>query len=298
MKLALYGKQLDSNSFTVLDDFINLLEKKGVKWAAYKPFWETTPFQTSSQHRDPFLFSDYRELEGFSPDILLSFGGDGTLLDSLTLVASNGIPVLGINAGRMGFLSSTSMKNLDKVLGELLNGQYIIEERTLLEFESAEDIFDDVPLALNDFTINKRDTSSMLTIHTYLDGELLNTYWSDGLIIATPTGSTAYSLSCGGPVIFPNTKSFVITPVASHNITIRPIIVPDETQISFEVEGRGNNFLISLDSRYAVVDYDLNFSVKKSASKLKFVKLADQHFINTLREKLMMGVDSRNYHFS
>ena len=294
MRLAIFGRSLAENYFETFAEFLSTLERHNITWYIYEPFWEKVQTHLPSGFKPAGFFSYSEDLEEANPGFLLSFGGDGTLLDSVAFLAGNNIPVLGINAGRLGFLSSTSIEEPENVIKDLKEGLYSVEQRSLLEFSPGDDVFGKQNFALNDFTIHKRDTSSMLTIHTYLDDELLNTYWSDGLIVATPTGSTAYSLSCGGPIVFPHAKSFVITPVASHNLTIRPIIVPDNAKISFEVEGRGNNFLISLDSRYTVVDYDFRFSVKKADICLNFVKLSNQRFISTLREKLMLGIDNRN----
>jgi len=194
---------------------------------------------------------------------MISLGGDGTLLDTVTFIKDKGIPVLGINYGRLGFLASIGREDLHTAVSALVKGTYVIDERTLIHLDANIPLFGDVPYALNEFTLHKKDSSPMIKIHAYLNGEFLNTYWADGLIVATPTGSTGYSLSCNGPVVFPDSGSFVITPVAPHNLNIRPIVVPDNNIISFEVEGRTDEFLCSLDSRRELVAKETQLAIKK-----------------------------------
>jgi NAD+ kinase len=227
-------------------------------------------------------------------DFLLSIGGDGTLLDSVCLVGNKEIPILGLNTGRLGFLATVATDKIDDAIEQLAKGNYQIESRTLLSLSSSKTLFHGVNFALNEFTIHKKDTSSMITVHTYIDDKYLNSYWADGLIVATPTGSTGYSLSCGGPLITPGAKNFVITPVSPHNLNVRPIIVSDESEISFEIEGRTDKFMISLDSRSTSISSALKLSVKKEAFSAKLVKLPSYHFFDTLRQKLHWGLDMRN----
>ncbi len=225
---------------------------------------------------------------------VISFGGDGTLLDTLHFIKDSGLAVMGINLGRLGFLSNIPKEYACEAVELLLKGHYRYEKRTLLELKSTNQLFQPNHFALNDFTIHKRDTGSMITIDTYLNGEFFTSYWADGIIVATPTGSTAYSLSCGGPVIFPDSSNFVITPVAPHNLNIRPIVVADSTIISFRVRGRGANHLISLDSRYEIIDYVQEIAIQKANFFFNLIKLNNQNFIDTLREKLKWGLDNRN----
>ena len=227
-------------------------------------------------------------------DFLLSIGGDGTLLDSVCLVGNKEIPILGLNTGRLGFLATVATDNIEDAVEQLAMGNYQIESRTLLSLSSSKSVFHGVNFALNEFTIHKKDTSSMITVHTYIDDKYLNSYWADGLIVATPTGSTGYSLSCGGPLITPGAKNFVITPVSPHNLNVRPIIVSDESEIRFEIEGRTDKFMISLDSRSTSISSALKFSVKKEAFSATLVKLPSYHFFDTLRQKLNWGLDMRN----
>ena len=227
-------------------------------------------------------------------DFLISIGGDGTLLDAVSLIGNREIPILGLNTGRMGFLATVSTDQIAQAIDYLASGNFQIESRALLSLQSSRRLFNGVNFALNEFTIHKRDTSSMITVHTYIDGKYLNSYWADGLIVSTPTGSTGYSLSCGGPLITPGAKNFVITPVSPHNLNVRPIIVSDESEISFEIEGRTEKFLISLDSRSTSISSDIKLSVRKERFSAKLVKLPNYHFFDTLRQKLNWGFDMRN----
>jgi NAD+ kinase len=238
-------------------------------------------------------FKDSTDLDD-TFDCLISLGGDGTLLDTVTLVRDKNIPVLGINFGRLGFLASLGKENLDSVVQALATRSYVVDQRTLIHMDANIPLFGDTPYGLNEFAIHKRDTSSMIKIHTYLNGEFLNTYWADGLIVATPTGSTGYSLSCNGPVVFPESGSFVITPVAPHNLNVRPIIVPDNNIISFELEGRSDQFICTLDSRKEFVDRNVQLAVKKENFTISLVRLPEKNFLQTLREKLAWGFDTRN----
>jgi NAD+ kinase len=227
-------------------------------------------------------------------DFVISIGGDGTLLDSVCLVGENEIPILGVNTGRLGFLATVAKENIENSIGELISGSYSIESRSLLKLESDIPLFNGLNFGLNEFTIHKRDTSSMITVHTYINDLYLNSYWADGLIVATPTGSTGYSLSCGGPLITPGARNFVITPVSPHNLNVRPIIVSDDNEISFKIEGRSEKFLISLDSRSTPIDASVKLKVKKAEFSAKLVKFASYSYFDTLRQKLNWGFDMRN----
>ena len=210
------------------------------------------------------------------------------------MVGDKEIPIIGLNTGRLGFLATVSTDKIEDAVTQLVAGNYQIESRTLLSLTGSKKLFQGQNFALNEFTIHKRDTSSMITVHTYIDGKYLNSYWADGLIVATPTGSTGYSLSCGGPLITPGAKNFVITPVSPHNLNVRPIIVSDEAEISFEIEGRTDKFMISLDSRSTSIASEVKLSIKKEAFSAKLVKLPSYHFFDTLRQKLNWGLDLRN----
>jgi NAD+ kinase len=238
-------------------------------------------------------FSSYEDLTA-SIDFLISLGGDGTLLDTVTLVREKNIPVVGINFGRLGFLASIGRDELSDAVKALARRSYIIDKRALIHMDSNLSLFNEVPYALNEFAIHKRDVSPMVKIHTYLNGELLNTYWADGLIVATPTGSTGYSLSCGGPIIFPDACSFVITPIAPHNLNVRPIVVPDSTIISFEIESRSDDIIVALDSRREIVNKNVQLAIRRETFMLNLVRLNENNFLQTLRNKLLWGLDKRN----
>jgi NAD+ kinase len=228
-------------------------------------------------------------------DLFLTLGGDGTLLDMVALIHDSGVPVIGINFGRLGFLASVNKSDIGAAIHAVVNKQFTLDSRGLLSIESDEDILGDNNFALNDITIHKRDDSAMITTHMFLDGEFLNSYWGDGMIIATATGSTAYSLSCGGPIIFPQSNGIVVTPVSPHNLNVRPIILPDSSVLSFEVECRSNNYLLSCDSRTTVVDKPIKFHIRKAAFELNLIRLNNESYLSTLRNKLLWGLDARNY---
>lgn len=226
-------------------------------------------------------------------DALICVGGDGTLLETLSLVRDSNIPVLGLNTGRLGFLAGMSVSGIEQAIGDIEKGNYTIESRTLLHLESSEPMFD-YNFGLNDFVIHKKETSSMIVVHTYLNGEFLNSYWSDGLIVSTPTGSTGYSLSCGGPIIFPRSDTFVITPIAPHNLNVRPVVVSDNVVISFEIEGRANSYLASLDARSKSIPGTVQMAVRKADHSLQLIRLHGDNYMDTLRNKLNWGFDRRN----
>ncbi|WP_259070763.1 NAD kinase [Mucilaginibacter sp. X4EP1] len=234
------------------------------------------------------------QLKGFI-DLFLTLGGDGTLLDMVTVIRDTCIPVIGINFGRLGFLASINKNDIAAAINAVVNRQFTLDSRELLSLESELELFGKDNFALNDITIHKRDDSAMITTHVFLDEEFLNSYWGDGIIISTSTGSTAYSLSCGGPIIFPQSKSIVITPNAPHNLNVRPIVLPDTSTLAFDVECRNNNYLISCDSRTAIIDKTMRFKVKKAGFKLNLIRLNNESYLSTLRNKLLWGLDVRNY---
>jgi len=234
------------------------------------------------------------ELKGFI-DLFLTLGGDGTLLDMVAVIRDSGIPVVGINFGRLGFLASINKNDIDAAIYAVVNKQFTLDSRELLCINSEQDIFGKDNFALNDITIHKRDDAAMITTHVFLNKEFLNSYWGDGIIISTSTGSTAYSLSCGGPIIFPESNSIVLTPNAPHNLNVRPIVLPDTSVLAFDVECRSNNYLISCDSRTAVIEKNMRFEVRKADFKLNLIRLNNESYLSTLRNKLLWGLDVRNY---
>jgi NAD+ kinase len=240
-------------------------------------------------------FSKHTDLDS-SFDILISIGGDGTILRAATYVRDLGIPILGVNAGRLGFLAKVQKENIASFLQIVIEKKYTISERTVLGLTTSpkNSAIDDFSFAMNEVTVNRKDTTSMITIETYLNGEYLNSYWADGLIISTPTGSTGYSLSCGGPVLTPDVKSLVITPIAPHNLNARPLVIPDDTEIELHVSGREENYLVSLDSRTASTSNKTILKIKKSPYSIKMVEIPNETFLKTLRNKLLWGQDKRN----
>lgn len=225
---------------------------------------------------------------------MLSLGGDGTLLETVSHVGRAELPILGINLGRLGFLATINKDETAIALEKVFEGAYTLDKRSLLKLEMKDDLFDGVNFALNDLTVMKKDTATMLIVHTHIDGEYLNSYWADGLIVSTPTGSTGYNLSCGGPLVFPRSGNFIITPVSPHNLTARPIVVSDSSEMTLEVEGRSKNFLITLDSRVATGEEGLKLHVKKENFRAHLIQLEGQHYFKTLRNKLNWGLDIRN----
>jgi NAD+ kinase len=272
--------------------FFDELEKEGIIPVIFAEFFEQA-IRHLSLPATTETFSHHSQL---TPDIdfLISLGGDGTLLDTVTLIRNKAIPVVGINFGRLGFLASIGREEMVEAVKALARRSYIIDRRSLIHLDSNIPLFNDVPYALNEFAIHKRDTAPMIKIHTYLNGELLNTYWADGLILATPTGSTGYSLSCAGPVVFPESGSFVLTPIAPHNLNVRPIIIPDNTIVSFEIESRSDEVICALDSRRELVDKNVLLAIRKETFRINLVRLNENNFLQTLRNKLSWGLDKRN----
>ncbi len=291
MRIAIYSRGIENNQHQDIELFLQELNKHNVEPVFFQDFFNQ--FYSSVKIKGKYsTFNSSEDLDE-SIDSIISLGGDGTLLDTVTLVKDKGIPVLGINYGRLGFLANIGKEEAQTAITTLMERTYVLDKRTLIHLDADIPVFD-VPYALNEFTLQKKDSSSMIKIHAYLNGEFLNTYWADGLIVATPTGSTGYSLSCNGPIVFPDSGSFVITPVAPHNLNIRPIIVPDNNIISFEVEGRTDSFICTLDSRRVVVPKEAQLAVKKESFQINLIRLNENNFLQTLRNKLSWGLDKRN----
>ncbi|MBL4752408.1 MAG: NAD kinase [Flavobacteriales bacterium] len=292
MQVAIYGKLITEENIPYLKNLFSKLEKERVTYLIHKSYAEHLKAQKINIAPSA-EFTSYEELND-SVDCMFSIGGDGTFLDSITFVRDLNIPVVGINAGTLGFLSNISKDEIEYAIDEINAGNFTLDKRSLLTVKTENNLFGDVNFALNDLTIHKYDSSSMITIHVYLNDEFLNSYWSDGLIISTPTGSTAYSLSCGGPIITPGSGNFIINPVAPHNLNVRPVVIPDDTTISIKVEGRSGKFLTSLDSKYETVSDDITLTIKKADFHVNLLRLNNQNFLSTLRNKLMWGLDRRN----
>jgi NAD+ kinase len=290
MRIAVHGKEFDRLSAPFIAHIFEILGRYKAELFISSKF--------SQYLKKPLIKSKFKVYESGKDlsniKILISIGGDGTLLESITHIGKSQIPVLGINTGRLGFLATISKEETEQAIRSIFEGAYTLDKRALLKLETNADIFGSLNFALNDFTVVKKDSSAMITIHTSIDGEFLNSYWADGIIIATPTGSTGYSLSCGGPLIFPRSSNFVITPVSPHNLTVRPIVVADNSEITIEVEGRSKKFIVSLDSRMASVDASIKLRIKKADFGVNLVQLESNHYFKTLRQKLNWGLDIRN----
>ena len=293
MKIAIYGRQFNNSVLPYVQQVFDCLAKHNVEVSVfdkYSHFINNRIFFPK-----PFsIFTTHENLIG-NIDVMLSLGGDGTMLDTVTLVRDSKIPVIGLNFGRLGFLASINKDDIKVAINSLVNREFTLDKRALLSVETDQNHFGNENFALNDVTIHKRDTSAMMIIHAYMNGEFLNSYWADGLILATPTGSTAYSLSCGGPIIFPKSGNVVITPIAPHNLNVRPIVLSDTSELSFEVEGRSSKYLLTCDSRTEVIDNSVRIKVKKASFEVNLIRMNNENYLSTLRNKLLWGIDTRNY---
>ncbi|MCB0502440.1 MAG: NAD kinase [Bacteroidetes bacterium] len=292
MKLALYIRVFKTSHLPILEELCSIVKQKNISICIFHTVFEEMKAHCDLND-DVTTFKDHKTLPK-DVDFLLSIGGDGTLLDTVQIVRDKGIPVAGINAGRLGFLADIDKQEIKELIFSLENNTFSLERRTLIHIDTNKPVFKEVSYGLNEFTIHKTDSSSMITILVYLNGEYLNSYWADGLIIATPTGSTAYSLSCGGPIVFPTTKSFVLTPVAPHNLNARPMVIPDDTVLSFEVISRSESYLCTLDSRSKAVDKTYQIAVRKEDFTFNLIRMPESHYLKTLRQKIKWGDDLRN----
>ena len=294
MKVAIYGQFYHANSGIFIEDLLDALECENFEVLIEEDFLKLI-------HQNESIKKEFSHLGTFthldpSFDIFFSVGGDGTILKSIKYVKDLDIPIVGINTGRLGFLATVNKEEIRNTIDKLLRKEYHLSERSLLciETEPSDNGFGDKSFALNEVAVNRKNTTSMITIETWLDGEYLTAYWADGLIISTPTGSTGYSLSCGGPVITPSTKALAITPIAPHNLNARPLIIKDNTRITLKVSGRENFFLVSMDSRLATLSNDTLITIKTAPFKISMVELHKDSFLQTLRKKLLWGEDRRN----
>lgn len=293
MRIAIYGRQFnDPQVFPYIRQLFDSLVQHNAE--IYVHYQLNEYLQGNIDTSAYNILKQNDEIKDFI-DVFITIGGDGTLLDMVTVIRDSGVPVIGINLGRLGFLASINKNDIPAAIHAVVNKEYSLDSRELLMIDSDQKIFDGNNFALNDVTIHKRDDSAMITTHVSLDGEFLNSYWGDGIIISTPTGSTAYSLSCGGPIIFPQSNSIALTPVSPHNLNVRPIILPDTSTLTFEVDSRGTTYIVSCDSRTAIIDKTIKFTVSKAAFKLNLIRLNNESYLSTLRKKLMWGLDARNY---
>lgn len=293
MKVAVYSQTYQEDTLTYVVELLDELHKENALVSIEADFYDFLVDNHASKVYDTFTDTD--GLDG-SFDIFISFGGDGTILRATTFVRHLGIPIVGVNTGRLGFLSTFDKEEVRKVVQEFKAGRYSIIDRSLVEVSPESDIpeLNGLNFALNEITVSRKDTTSMITVETHLNGEYLTSYWADGLIVSTPTGSTGYSLSCGGPVIVPSAKSLVLTPIAPHNLNARPLVISDDTVIRLKVSGREEHHLISLDSRIASVKNGKEITIKKADFTIKMVEYASESFLKTIRNKLLWGEDRRN----
>jgi len=294
MKVAIFGRYYSVTTPKSLETLFNFLENQGIEAYIETEFHKLIDLE-------PHNIKNYDKYKTFTEldtsfDFLVSIGGDGTILRATMFVKDLGIPIIGINTGRLGFLATIQVNAIEKAVQDIIDGKYRISERSILTVETSSENKDieSMNFALNEITVSRKNTTAMITIDTYLNDEFLNSYWSDGLIVSTPTGSTGYSLSCGGPVITPGSNSFVLTPIAPHNLSARPLVIPDSTEIHLRVHGREKTHLISLDSRIATLDNGTLIKIKKADFKIKMIDLLNESFLNTLRKKLLWGEDKRN----
>ena len=290
MTIALFGKNFVPENGAYMRQLLLQLSGHHADIVFHKPFADLV----AAFIPDGVRYGVFHSHADLRADLLLSIGGDGTLLDTVPLVLDSGMPVAGINLGRLGFLSSISKNEIDKAVESVLSGAYAVEERSLLELVAPPDVFGDVRYALNELNVIRNPEHSLLAIKVFVDDVYLNTYWGDGILIATPTGSTAYSLSAGGPIITPNSKSFVITPIAAHNLTVRPVVIPDDSVIRIQVEGRERRFVFSMDSRTCALDTSVQLEVRKARFGIRIARMSGEDFFSTIRNKLMWGKDNRN----
>ncbi|WP_345947855.1 MULTISPECIES: NAD kinase [unclassified Mucilaginibacter] len=292
MRIAVYGRQFNDTVLPFIQQVFDVLAQHKVEVYLYQQLHAA--LQGKINNLTCVILESEQPLNGVV-DVVITLGGDGTLLDMVTQIRDSGIPVIGINFGRLGFLASVNKNDIAAAIYAVVNREFTLDSRELICLCSDAEIFGKHNFALNDITIHKRDDSAMITMHAYLDGEFLNTYWGDGIIISTATGSTAYSLSCGGPIIYPQSDTIVVTPVSPHNLNVRPIVLPDTCSLTFEVETRSANYLISCDSRTAVIDSSMKFDIRKAGFSVNLIRLNNESYLATLRNKLLWGLDARNY---
>ena len=293
MKIAVYGPLYNERSKSTIKILIEYLKNRSVEVFFEKDFYESV-LKISNIDIESFRCDTFKSLDN-SFDLLISIGGDGTILRAITYVKDLNIPIVGINTGRLGFLATIPMNTVEKALDEIFEGNYRISKRSLLAITvgEGEAVFD-LNFALNEITVSRKNTTSMISVETWLDDEYLTSYWADGLIVSTPTGSTGYSLSCGGPVIMPESDSFVLTPIAPHNLNARPLVISSNKIIKLKVSGREDEHLVSLDSRIKTLPNNTTITIQKAPFNIRMIELKDERFIETLRKKLLWGADQRN----
>lgn len=292
MRVAIYGRKVNKQSAEYFVKLLHILDEFG-----WKPVLEeelnNQLIQKSGISANYEVFRDYKDFHS-GLDLVISMGGDGTFLKTVSYIRNSGVPIMGINTGRLGFLANISKDAMFETLSQVKNKEYEFQLRSLLRVHTEEDLFGADNFALNELTLHKKDTSSMITVHASLDNKYLNTYWADGLIVATPTGSTAYSLSCGGPIITPGCQVHILNPIAPHNLNVRPMVVPDHFPISLEVEGRDRTYLLSLDGNSKSIRQGEQVVIRKAEFMINVIKFEDNNFLDTIRNKMLWGIDTRN----
>ncbi len=293
MKIAIYGQYYKPEDKIYVEELLQALKAHEIEFLIEHNYYAGLKKIIPSINAE--TFSSHTELDN-SFDFMFTIGGDGTIFRAVTYIRDSNIPIVGINTGRLGFLATVKKEEINMAIEQLLQKKYIIHKRTLLSVTTTPKIngLSSLNFALNEVSISRKNTASMITIETYLDQEYLTSYWADGLIISTPTGSTGYSLSCGGPILIPHAKSFILTPIAPHNLNARPLVIPDETKIKLMVSGREDKFFLSLDSRITTIDRKTQIFIEKSDFTLNIAEINQQTFIKTLRDKLLWGQDVRN----
>jgi NAD+ kinase len=292
MRIALYGRNIDASGVGQIAGLLGLLEQAGANLLIEEQYAALlrghVPFATA-----PAVFRSGQLKQG-EADFLLSIGGDGTILDTITIVRDSGIPVLGINTGRLGFLSSVARDEMEEAILRLQQKRFLINERTLLRVDAGKPYFGETGYALNELMVHRKESPSLIAIQVWVDEVFVNAYWADGLVIATPTGSTGYSLSCGGPIVDPQAGTFIITPIATHNLTVRPLVIPDSKIVKVKVDARYGHYTAGLDARYSEIDPGDELKVSREQFRFNLIQFEKEEFFPTIREKLKWGLDTRN----
>lgn len=291
MGIGIFGKSLGDSDYVFLQELITTLEAADIDTYFYAPFFDEV--KSSLNIKGKLTFNSPEDLKG-KLDYIISLGGDGNMLSTVAMVHDSGIPILGINMGRLGFLSSVNREHIKEAVTALKEGDFKIDSRSLIKLSSHANLFENKNFALNEVTVYKQQPNSMVSVHVYIDDEYLNSYWADGLIVATPTGSTAYSLSTGGPIISPDAHNFIITPIAPHNLSVRPLVISDDKKVRLKVSGRDESYFVSLDSRTQSFDSDEELIIEKESFEIKLIRLPNENFFSTIRAKLLWGIDKRN----
>ncbi|MDA9182430.1 NAD kinase [Saprospiraceae bacterium] len=291
--ILLYGQTVKLTDTGIIKALLQKLEDSPLDYYIFDGY-KLSLNEASIEYKDRSAINTKDDLETNAIDLIITLGGDGTILKATNLVQDLDIPIMGINMGRLGFLANIEKSKILSAVDTIISGDFFTEERSMLSLQSNLPLFEDMPFALNDFTIHKRDTSSMITITVMVDDKYLNSYWADGLIFSTPTGSTGYSLSCGGPIISPDSGNIVITPIAPHNLNVRPIVISNDAEISIRVEGRSEYFLCTMDSRYETITAEHKITLTKCPFRTKLAHLNGTDFMQTIREKMLWGLDKRN----